>query len=203
MPLLRADIDYYGLELSRELCDYSRDKLRSHDSTQRIFQGDMRSFNIEMQFDRIFIAFNTFLHILSDDDAMRSFLCIRDHLKESGEFILDILFPNPEFLYREDDKSSPVMDFKDSQTGDLVEIFESCSYNHRSEICDVRWEYRYKTQPDNSRVFSYQMRMYYPDTLNRMLIDAGFGIKSLLGDYGGGRFSERSALQIYILNKHA
>ena len=69
--MLQAEIDYYGLELSKELRDYSQKKLRTHDSTKRIFQGDMRSFNLDMQFDRVFIAFNSFLHLLSDEDARR------------------------------------------------------------------------------------------------------------------------------------
>ena len=198
LPLLRAKIDYYGLELSEELSKYSQKKLRRYDSITRIFQGDMRSFNIKMKFDRIFIAFNSFLHILSDEDAMSSLLCIKDHLKENGEFILEILSPKPEFLYKENDSHTPVMDFKDSCTGELVEIFERCEYDNNSEICDLRWEYRYQADSEKSKVFAYQMRMYYPDTMNRLLIDAGFRIKELLGDYEGGRFNEHSLLQIYI-----
>ena len=199
MPMLRAEIDYYGLELSKELRDYSQKKLRTHDSTKRIIQGDMRSFNLDMQFDRVFIAFNSFLHLLSDEDAMKSLRCIKDHLKSDGEFILDILLPNPEFLFRDRrDSKIPVMDFKDSKTGDLVEIFERCEYDNGSGICNLRWEYHYKAHPKRSRVFEYQMRMYYPDTINRLLIDAGFTINDLFGDYDGGRFNEQSELQIYI-----
>ena len=70
LPMLRAEIDYYGLELSKELCDYSQEKLRTHDSTKRIFQGDMRSFNLDKKFDLIFIGFNSFLHLLTDKDAI-------------------------------------------------------------------------------------------------------------------------------------
>jgi len=199
MPLLRSSIDYHGLDLSAALCEYARKKISGYNTKERFFEGDMRSFGVGMQFDCIFIAFNSFLHILSDEDAMSSFQCIREHLKPGGQFILDILFPNPDFLYRgREGEDVPVMDFKDSKTGELIEIFERCEYDNATEICDLKWEYRRQNHPGDSWVFEYQMRMYYPDTINRMLIDAGFTIDDRIGDYDGGRFSERSALQIYI-----
>ena len=107
--------------------------------------------------------------------------------------------PNPDFLYRKkEDRELPVMDFKDSKSGELVEIFERCSYEPETEVCDLEWEYRYKNQPLKSKVFSYQMRMYYPDTINRLLIDAGFQINDRFGDYDCGRFNELSPLQIHV-----
>jgi|TARA_B110000116_G_C16702914_1_gene520726 SAM-dependent methyltransferase len=199
MPLIRENIDYYGLDLSKELCDYSKKQLSNFNIKERIIHGDMRSFNLDMDFDYIFIAFNSFLHILTDGDAIKTFQCIKNHLNKSGKFILDILVPNPDFLYRgEEDRLLPVMDFKDSRTGDLVEIFERCEYNSDTEVCDLNWEYRYKNTLDKSKVFSYQMRMYYPDTINRLLIDSGFDIEDRFGDYECGRFNELSQLQIYV-----
>ena len=199
IPLLRENLDYHGLDLSKELCDFSNKKISNYDTKKRIFHQDMRSFQLDMKFDCIFIAFNSFLHILSDSDAMSTFQCIKSHLREGGVFILDILVPNPDFLYRnEEDRVLPVMDFKDSKSGDLVEIFERCTYNAETEVCDLNWEYRYKDKPNLNKVFNYQMRMYYSDTINRLLIDAGFQIDDRFGDYECGRFNEMSALQIYV-----
>ena len=199
IPLLRENIDYHGLDLSKELCDFSNKKISNYDTKNRIFNEDMRSFDLDIKFDYIFIAFNSFLHILTDSDAMSTFKCIKSHLKDRGTFILDILLPNPDFLYRDEkDRELPVMDFKDSNTGELVEIFEKCVYQTETEVCELDWEYRYKNKPKESRVFSYQMRMYYPDTINRLLIDAGFQINDRFGDYERGRFNELSPLQIYV-----
>ena len=41
------------------------------------------------------------------------------------------------------------------------------------------------------------MKMFYPDTLNKALVDNGFYIESLWGDYDGSAISEKSDLQIY------
>ena len=75
------------------------------------------------------------------------FKSIKRHLNKNGKFILDILVPNPLFLYRPKDHTLPVMDFKDSKTGELVEIFESNEYNNQTEICDIHWTYKYRGKP--------------------------------------------------------
>ena len=156
----------------------------------------MRNFNLDMKFDAIFIAFNSFLHIIDENDALKTFKAIKDHLSEDGQVTLDILMPNPDFLF-DRDELSPLMDFKDSTNGDLVEIYEKLEYDNSTQICDICWEYRYKNKKECSRVFPYQMRMYYPDTINRMLIESGFDVIDVFGDYELSSFKESSALQIY------
>ena len=196
-PLLRNDINYFALELSEEFCRYTKNKLLKKEHQDRIMQGDMRSFNIDRQFDCIFIAFNTFLHLLTNSDAERCFQCIRKHLSPGGEFILDIVHPHPSFLFKSSDEPVLVMDFKDSRNDDIVEIYEHCEYSNETEICDIRWEYRYKTKPQENKEFNYQMRMYYPDTVNRLLVESNFSIQEIYGDYEMAPFNEGSHLQIY------
>ena len=89
------------------------------------------------------------------------------------------------------------MDFKDSKEEDIVEIYEECRYSNETEICDITWEYQYKQKSENNKIFEYKMRMYYPDTMNRLLIDAGFELLEIYGDYDLNRFSEKSPIQIY------
>ena len=92
------------------------------------------------------------------------------------------------------------MDFKDSKSGELVEIFEESEYDNESQICNISWIYKYQ-KSSKKKVFNYQMRMYYPDTINRLLIDGGFKISNMYGDHTMGEFREDSHLQIYICQK--
>ena len=201
LPLLRNNIDYYGLELSKEFCQYANDKLSIYSNFNRITLGDMTNFDLDMKFDYIFIAFNSFLHVLETKDAERCFQSIKKHLNDNGKFILDILVPNPLFLYRPKGHELPVMDFKDSSNGDYVEIYEKNEYNNTTEICDIHWRYQYKNENNPNKQFNYQMRMYYPDIVNRMLIDNGYNIENVFGDYEMSTFSEESHLQIYVSTK--
>ena len=51
------------------------------------------------------------------------------------------------------------------------------------------------------KIYQFQMRMIYPDTIDRLLFEAGFTIKQKLGDYNSKSFNENSLLQIYICSK--
>ena len=194
-PLIRNNINYYGLELSKEFCTYSQKKLNQIGLQNHIYQGNMVSFKIPIKFDCIFIAFNTFLHLLTNKEAETCLKCVKEHLKPNGEFIIDILVPHPEFLYKENNSKNPVMDFKDSIRNELVEIYEACIYDRDTEICDITWIYKYSNE---SKEFNYKMKMYYPDTINRILTDCGFYIKELYGDYSMRNFSDESHMQIYV-----
>ena len=197
-PLLRNDVQYSGLELSKEFCGYTQDKLLKQEHKDSIIHGDMRSFSLDQKFDYIFIAFNTFLHLLTNKEAEECFHCVREHLSDSGRFILDIVHPHPSFLFKSEKQPVLIMDFKDTSHNDIVEIYESCTYNSETEICDIAWEYRYQKLTKHNKRFEYQMRMYYPDTINRLLIDGGFHIRDVYGDYDMNPFSEQSHLQIYV-----
>ncbi len=200
IPLLRHNVDFYGLELSPTFCNHANNIIsRAYDS-DRIIKGDMIDFKLDMDFDYIFIAFNSFLHILTDKDATACLQSIYKHLNSGGKFILDILVPHPHFLYRKKNDELPVMDFKDSKSGELVEIFEESEYDNESQICNISWIYKYQ-KSSKKKVFNYQMRMYYPDTINRLLIDGGFKISNMYGDHTMGEFREDSHLQIYICQK--
>ena len=49
--------------------------------------------------------------------------------------------------------------------------------------------------------YQFEMRMLYPDTIDRLLFETGFLIKQKLGDYDGRSFNENSLLQIYVCSK--
>jgi len=196
-PLLRNDVEYFGLELSDEFCKYTRSKLLDKTHQANIIHGDMTDFSLNQRFDYIFVAFNTLLHLLTNDQAKRCFQCVKSHLSSDGEFILDIVHPHPSFLFKSSEQSELVMDFKDSENNDIVEIYETCEYNPQTEICDIVWEYHYKKYVEYSKRFEYQMRMYYPDTINRLLVESGFYIEAVYGDYEMNPFKEDSHLQIY------
>ena len=202
-PLIRSDIIYYGLELSQEFCTYTRNKLISDSHKRQIIHGDMRDFTFNIKFDYIFIGFNTLLHILTNSDAKKCFNRIYNHLKDEGRFVFDIVNPHPDFLYKDSTKEYEVMEFKDTSLNDNVTVYETSSYNSISEICSIEWRYAYCKEQSNDRKFNYQMRMYYPDTINRLLVESNFQICSIFGGYEKQKFKDSSQLQIYICKKHA
>ena len=47
----------------------------------------------------------------------------------------------------------------------------------------------------------FDMKMFFPDTLNRLLIDSKYKIDKFYGNYDRGSFNEDSNKQIYLCSK--
>ena len=198
IPLVREGLNYKGVELSSEYCKYANLKLNEFNNFACIENDDMRTFDFKFFFDFIFIGFNSWLHLLTEEDANKCLRSIKKHMQPHSLFYIDILIPNPLFLYRPKDVALRVLEFEDSNQN-MIYIDEILDYHKNLEIANITWIY---SNRDNEELFNFkfQMKMYYPDTMNRLLIDNGFSIRNIWGDYDKNKVNEESVLQIYECN---
>jgi len=196
IPLIREGAEYTGVEISPEFCKQAKQKLSNQQMDATFIQGDIREINLDNTYDLIFIGFNSFLHLLKDDDAEACLKCVKKHMHKDTLFVIDIFVPNPLFLYRPKTRF-PVMEYIDSFTGELIKVEETSVYEPESGINKITWFYNTPTKTDD-KVYSFTMRMYFPDTMNRLLIDSGFTIQNMIGKHDFSDFQEDSELQIYI-----
>ena len=134
-PIIELGLDYTGLDSSKEFLKLANSKLG--DKANFIF-GDMRKFNLESTFDFIFIGFNSFLHNLTVKDAKSCLQCVLKHLNPKGKFLLSIFVPDPEFLYRDQNKLYPATDFFQFENSQC-RIFETNDYDPESQINKLTW----------------------------------------------------------------
>ena len=193
-PLIVEGAKYSGLEISQEYADFSILKLSQYIENPSIYIGDMRNFNLNQTFDYVFIGFNSLLHLLNEEDLNQFLKNVKKHMHAKSIFYIDVLIPKNDFLYRDTEKLK-IMSFKDTVADCELDIYERLKYNSFTEIADILWTYYKKSKKKYS--FNFQMKMFYPDTLNKALVDNGFYIESLWGDYDGSAISEKSDLQIY------
>jgi hypothetical protein len=193
---MRDGANYTGLELSASFIDVAKKKLNKYPQPYKILEGDMRHFNLNVKFDLIFIGFNSFLHLLTDEDVNCFFSSVKKHMHSETKFIIDIFTPNPLFLYRPENVKFPVLEYVDSLTKKNVEVEESNKYNIDTEINNLTW-YFYNQNKELLATERFTMRMYFPSKMNQLLIDNGFNILNQWGDYYRSPLNEASKLQIY------
>jgi len=198
--LLREGAYYTGLDIEPDFVTAAKEKLSGFGDFVSIVRGDMRSFDLEEKFDLIFIGFNSFLHLLTDKDAMLFFHSVKNHMHKKSRLIIDIYIPDPLFLYRPEEVRFPVLEFTDSNTGEHVYVNESNLYNSSTEINDLVWYFSTEDRKDFNEL-QFSMRMYFPSKMNQMLIDSGFIICHQWGDYYRTELNEGSKLQIYDAQK--
>ena len=194
--LLREGANYTGIEIHPEFVSASRKKLSSFGDSVSIITGDIRSFNLEGKFDLIFIGFNSFLHLLTDKEAINCLRCVQRNMHKNSRLIIDIYIPDPLFLYRPEKMRFPVLEYTDSNLEEHVYIEESNVYNSKTEVNELIWYFSTKNNKDFD-VRRFYMRMYFPSKMNQMLIDSGFKICHQWGDYNRMDLNDASKLQIY------
>jgi len=194
--LVREGADYTGLDLSSDFTALAKRKLNQYSNPAEIVVGDMQNFQLNKTFDLVFIGFNSFLHLLNDEDVYSFFTCVKKHMDKDSRFIIDIFIPNPLFLYRLENVQFPVLEYTDSATDKLVKVKESNIYNPDTEINDLTWYFSYEDRNEFA-IERFSMRMYFPSKMNQMLIENGFQILHQWGDYYRSPLGEGSKLQIY------
>ena len=195
-PILELGLDYTGLELSKDFLQTANQKLKNKG---KFILGDMRKFNLESTFDFIFIGFNSFLHNLTIKDAKRCLRCVLNHLNPKGKFLLSIFIPDPEFLYRDENKLYPATDFFQFENSQC-RILETNDYDPETQINKLTW-YIEKNRKMDSKKYNYSMRMFYPHEMDILFQEQGFIIEDKFGDYDLSPFDQESGMQIYLCRK--
>jgi len=200
IPFINHSIDYYGLDSSDSFISFFHKKIKllNYNNT-KITCDNATSFSFDKKFDFILIGFNSLAHLLTDQDVMNCLQCVKNHMHDKSIFAIDIFMPTHQLIANLKSQKIEIMDFIDSTNDKRLSILESTEYNASTEVNHIVWDF----MNNNNKEFSYgfDMRIFFPDTLNRMLTDAGFIINHFYGDYQFNKFNEHSEKQIYICSK--
>ena len=198
LPILEKGISYTGIELSSAFAKFARKKLEKYNSLAQILEGDIRNIDLDQQFQFIFIGFNSIFHLLKNEDVALFFSCVNSHLLDNGIFLIDAFVPHPIFLYRAKQKYY-LMEF-DWPTGKHCIVYETNHYDPDSQINHIHWYFN-TTGENKTDEYQFDMHMIFPDTMDRLLTEAGFVIKEKYGNYDKIPLSPESHLQIYVCGK--
>ena len=69
-----------------------------------------------------------------------------------------------------------------------------------TEINHITWDIL-NMHGENHLTYNFEMRMFFPDTLNKLLIDSQYQISNFYGDYQCNEFTEDSEKQILLCRK--
>jgi cyclopropane fatty-acyl-phospholipid synthase-like methyltransferase len=198
LPIIEQGINYTGIELSSLFAKFARKKLAKFRDLAQVLEGDMRKIDLDLQFQFIFIGFNSIFHLLKNEDVASFFSCVYNHLLDDGLFLIDAFVPHPIFLYRVKQKYY-VMEF-DWPSGGHCIVNETNHYDPDSQINHSYWYFN-TSGDDETDEYQFDMHMIFPDTMDRLLTEAGFVIKDKYGDYDKRPLGPESHLQIYVCGK--
>ena len=185
-------LPYTGIDNSQSFLDVSIENLGSSGT---FLLRDMRDFHLNKKFNFIFIGFNSFLHNLTDKDAVSCLASIKTHLNDGGLFLLSIFQPDHSFLYR-DEYLYEARTFFDYH-GKQCRMMERNSFDDETQINSLTWQLEIDGDLSDES-YSFKQRMYYPHKMDLLFQETGFSIQEKFGDWNMNPLGEESPLQIYI-----
>ena len=92
LPLLEAGAEVHGIDTSEAMASKLRAKKRGDEVPVTI--GDFCDFELETRFRLIYVVFNTFFGLLTQDDQVSCFQAVARHLGDGGAFAMEAFLPD-------------------------------------------------------------------------------------------------------------
>jgi SAM-dependent methyltransferase len=92
LPLRERGVDVHGIDASSEMIALLRQKPGGDDIP--VTMGDFADVSVDEAFSVIFVAFNTFFALLTQEDQLRCFRNAAAHLAPDGVFIIEAFVPD-------------------------------------------------------------------------------------------------------------
>lgn len=93
LPLAQAGVDVSGIDASEAMAERLRAKPGGEDIPVSI--GDFADVGVEGDFALVFVVFNTFFGLLSQEEQARCFANVARRLREGGAFVIEAFVPDP------------------------------------------------------------------------------------------------------------
>ncbi|MGW8482904.1 class I SAM-dependent methyltransferase [Microbacterium sp. NPDC055903] len=190
-----------GLDLSLDMLAQAQQKAEERGVSVEWRQGDMCAFDLDNEFDLVFIAGNALLHLHEADDIVQCFRTVSRHLAPGGRFAFDVFNPDLRLLAGADGVRRPRTSFTDPARGD-VHVDVSDSYDAAAQVTRGTWYFSTVSEPDFQTV-SIEVRSIFPQELPVLLAHAGLRLVERFGNWNGSPFEASSPTQLCICESAA
>ena len=92
LPLAARGVEVHGIDASEAMVAKLREKPGGE--AIPVTMGDFADVGVEGRYSLVYVAFNTFFALLSQDDQVRCFANVAAHLTEGGVFVLEAFVPD-------------------------------------------------------------------------------------------------------------
>ena len=189
LPLTQKGVEVHGIDASEAMI--SRLRSRPGAETLQITLGDFADLKVEGKFSLIFIVFNTFFALLTQEDQVRCFRNVADHLDDNGVFVIEAFVPD-------------MKRFNDGQ--------EVRAYSVTTEQVSIQIsQHNPVTQRLNSqfivfrnnglKLYPVEIRYCWPSEMDLMAQLTGLRLRHRWGNWTKGEFNASSQKHVSIFER--
>ena len=180
LPLTERGIVVDGIDISPDMVDRLREKPGGAEIAVTI--GDMAAVEAEGPYDLVYVVYNSFCNLGTQDAQVRCFENVAARLTETGCFVIESFIPNPEWL-------------RDGQYvhAEHIGIDQVWLDITRVDTITQRLDESHVVLSDEGvRLFPVVTRYVWPSELDLMARLAGLHLKQRWAGWGGEPFTPES-----------
>jgi SAM-dependent methyltransferase len=189
VPLAKAGFDVTGIDNSPSMLAQAKRRQKAAGRLEgrlKLQAGDMTSFDLGRQFALVYVAANTFQHLLTTDDQLACLQRARDHLQPDGLFAFSVRSPTS-VSWEETDWAPLQLNWTrtDPATGDLVMKLAAEQPDPARMVRRLTYVYD-RVAKDGAvkrSVFVTELRHSTEAELALLLQQAGLRVTHVYGDY--------------------
>jgi SAM-dependent methyltransferase len=186
LPLAARGVEVHGIDASAAMVERLRAK-PGGDAVAVTF-GDFAGVPVEGRYPLVYVVFNTFFSLLTQDDQVRCFAAVADHLAPGGAFVLTGFVPDPT-LYRGGQS------LRTTELGlDLVRI-DAALHDPVAQRVDFQ---HVLLGGDGVRLYPGAIRYAWPSELDLMARMAGLSLRERWGGWRREPFDAASTGHVSV-----
>ncbi len=188
LPLAARGVEIHGVDASDAMVAELRAKPGG--DAIPVTMGDFADVGVEGEFDLIFVAFNTFFALLSQQEQVRCVRNVAARLSPVGVFVVEAFVPD---MCRYDDSGQSL---HEQRTDDEHAVFHVSQLDRAQQRISTRFV---SINGEHASQYPIEIRYVWPSELDLMAQLAGLRLRERRGDWQGGQFTaaSRSHVSIY------
>lgn len=186
IPLAQHGVEVVGLDASPAMITAMRKKPGGHDVG--VEMGDMETVDVAGEFSLIFVVFNTFFQLYSQESQLNCFRNVAAHLAPGGRFLIHGFVPDMSAV-----EAGQTIGVREAGL-DLVRL-EATTYDRLEQRIDTT---QVRITEDGIRLVHAKLRYALPSELDLMAMVAGLKLEERYGAFDKSEFNDGCAWAVSI-----
>jgi SAM-dependent methyltransferase len=187
LPLAARGIRVDGIDISPAMVE----QLRSKPGGERlsVSMGDFADVAVPGSYSLIYVVWNSFFNLLTQDDQLRCFQNVAKHLTPVGSFVVETYVPS--FLHRL--RGDQYVEAESIEVDEVrLDVLRHDAARQTLEESHV------SLSPGGIRLVPVVQRYAWPSELDLMARIAGLDLSARFGGWGGEPFGSSSAMHVSV-----
>ena len=189
IPLSRRGIEVHGIDASEAMVERLREKPGGADIP--VMVGDFSGVDVEGRFSLVYVVFNTFFALLTQEDQVCCFENVAGRLEEGGVFVVEAFVPDFAWLL-----AGQVTQTK------RVEVDRGFLETTRYDTVAQRaYSHNIVMGEDGAKLYPVEIRYAWPSEMDLMARLAGLRLRERLGGWDREPFTAQSTNHVSVYER--